>query len=231
MLQAADLVVINGATYESWLDSVSLDDSKVFDSTHELSESFIKTDDSVTHSHGPTGEHSHSGIGSQLWLDPRLAVGQAGSLEKYLVQSLPESMRFDLRNQAIKLNDRLLSMEAEFVAKTDKCRGWSVITSHPVYQYLAERLEWQVHSMHWEPNETPSDEEFASLQAAIDDSGAKIMIWEAEPTPETRARLEAMGLVIAVYDPCFQAPSEGDWFSVMEANVERLDQARVAAGQ
>lgn len=221
-LQQADLLIINGSTYESWLDSISIDDEKILNTTVALSDQLIESGEEVTHSHGPEGEHSHAGTASQLWLDPALAVRQAGTLETSLAERLQVEARTELAAKSVVLNKKLVEFESSFEDKTEACRGWAVIASHPVYQYLGRRLDWKLSSVHWEPGETPSEEEFTALQSLVESTGAKLMIWEGEPTAETRTRVEAMGLTIAVYDPCFQKPEDGDWFTVMQANVDRL---------
>lgn len=221
-LQQADLIVLNGSTYESWLDAVSIDESKWVDTTVGMKNELIESGEVVTHSHGPDGEHTHAGVATQLWLDPALALRQASVLETALAARSAESQRPQITANAVALNKKLVAFEEFFQQQTNSCRGLAVIASHPVYQYLGRRLDWQLASVHWEPGETPSDEEFTALQELVTTSNAKLMIWEGEPTPETRERVEAMGLVIVVYDPCFQTPETGDWFTVMHENVERL---------
>ena len=51
-LQKADLVVLNGASYESWLKNVSLASSRLVDTSEGFKEQFI-AQETTTHSHGP----------------------------------------------------------------------------------------------------------------------------------------------------------------------------------
>jgi len=48
------------------------------------------------------------------------------------------------------------------------------------------------------------------------------MIWEGEPDPRSVELLETMGLDSVVFDPCGNAPSEGDWLTEMKRNVDRM---------
>jgi len=48
------------------------------------------------------------------------------------------------------------------------------------------------------------------------------MLWEAPPLAATEARLRERGVTTVVFDPAGQSPSEGDFLSVMRANVARL---------
>ena len=49
------------------------------------------------------------------------------------------------------------------------------------------------------------------------------MIWKTEPPADAAARLGDMGLEIVVFDPCAHRPASGDYLSVMEDNVTRLE--------
>ena len=72
-LQKADLVLINGASYESWLKNVSLPSSRLVDTSKGFREQFI-AQETTTHSHGPGGEHEHSATAFTTWLDMALAA-------------------------------------------------------------------------------------------------------------------------------------------------------------
>jgi len=48
------------------------------------------------------------------------------------------------------------------------------------------------------------------------------MVWEAAPLPETKARLEKIGIRSVVFQPCGNEPATGNYLSVMEQNVENL---------
>ena len=77
-MQSSDLVVANGigAQYASWLDTVSIPESRLCNSaTKGLAiREYVQVDDiRLVHSHGPEGEHSHPMMISQSWLDPAIA--------------------------------------------------------------------------------------------------------------------------------------------------------------
>ena len=87
MLQAADLVLLNGAGYEGWLDKVSISAGKLVDTSAGFRDRWIRVEDQVTHSHGPQGEHSHgSEIGHtilEFHNGRRCSTGQYGTGEAY----------------------------------------------------------------------------------------------------------------------------------------------------
>ena len=82
--QQADLILLNGAGYEKWVDAVSLPKSKLCHTSAEFASDYIALEDAGTHSHGPEGEHAHGGTAFTTWLDPTLAVKQADAIRASL---------------------------------------------------------------------------------------------------------------------------------------------------
>ena len=75
--QKADLILLNGAGYEKWIERASLPASKLVDTSVAMESSYVPLDEGVVHTHGPEGEHSHKGWAFTTWLDPMIAIGQA----------------------------------------------------------------------------------------------------------------------------------------------------------
>ena len=59
--QRADLILLNGAGYAKWVDKASLPRSRLVDTSRAFADKYIQAPSAVTHSHGPGGEHAHSG--------------------------------------------------------------------------------------------------------------------------------------------------------------------------
>ena len=58
--------------------------------------------------------------------------------------------------------------------------------------------------------------------------GIRFMLWEGEPAAETRRRLQALGIGVVIFAPAMNAPTEGDFLSVMHGNAENLRRAGVS---
>jgi len=101
-------------------------------------------------------------------------------------------------------------------------RGGHVLASHPVYQYLERRYGLVLTSFHWEPDLTPSPKEWAVLDALLGQRAATVMLWEGEPTPKTRAALQARGLRVVVLPTLSNRPPEGDFVSNLRAATDAL---------
>ena len=76
-LQAADLIILNGAGYESWLAFTSLPSGLLLDTTADIQDRLLPIENVTLHQHGPQGEHSHQGAAFTTWLDPQIAIEQA----------------------------------------------------------------------------------------------------------------------------------------------------------
>jgi zinc transport system substrate-binding protein len=228
LLQSAELIVLNGANAEPWLDLVSLDESKFFDTTAGLTERLIPLADAVQHQHGPEGEHSHQGYAFTTWLDPGLLAGQARALSDRLAQYVPVEearVRQNLASLEADLSDLDNGLEAAF----GSLRGRPVLFSHPVYQYLERRYGINGHSLHWEPDAEPSTSDWIELQQVRVEHPATLMIWEDDPLPSTRDALEEGGISLITFQPAANRPESGDYLDVMEANRRRMEAASPAS--
>ncbi|TNF96127.1 MAG: zinc ABC transporter substrate-binding protein, partial [Gammaproteobacteria bacterium] len=84
--QQADLILLNGANYAKWINQVSLPRLRTVDTSRGFGDQLIKVSAGATHSHGPSGDHSHSGTAFTTWLDPQLASLQAKAIRDALIK-------------------------------------------------------------------------------------------------------------------------------------------------
>jgi zinc transport system substrate-binding protein len=222
--QAADLIVINGATYAKWLEKASLPKAKVVNTSASFQEQYIEIKDSVTHSHGPAGEHAHTGTAFTTWLNFRFAAQQAKAIEAALSRLLP-AQQAAFAKQYASLEKDLMDLDTRLEALVASQRTQPLVASHPVYQYFATRYGLNVQSVLWEPEVMPEDEQWNTLQAVLAKHPAKWMIWEGEPMAASVEKLQTLGVQSLVFDPCGNTPEQGDFLSVMQQNVVNLQQA------
>lgn len=223
-LQAADLVLLSGATYEKWRDKVSLPTKNLVDTFAATGVKPLTLPTAITHSHGAAGEHSHTGIDFNTWLDPRLAKQQAQAIAAALEEHSPENAALYAANLA-KLEQDLDGLDEAFgLLGLDQgdVSEWPLLASHPVYGYLAERYGWNLEARLWEPEEMPNDEEWQELAHLLEYHPAKWMIYEDTPAPEIAAKLEKLGVGTVVFRPCGNRPPSGDYLGEMRAGIERL---------
>jgi zinc transport system substrate-binding protein len=221
-LQQADLILLNGAGYEAWLDWVTLPADRLLDTSASLSGQLIPLREETVHQHGPGGEHSHTGVAFTLWLDPELAIAQASAIERALSSMAPEQAASFRRNLA-GLVDRLQALDEDLRRAFDSLDGQPLLFSHPVYQYLQARYGLNGVSLHWEPEESPSMKSWIELGEILSGHAARLMLWEGEPMAETRERLLQLNVRPVVFDPVANRPERGNFFDAMRGNLERLN--------
>ncbi len=191
-IQSADLILLNGAGFATWTSKVSLPRSKLVDTSRGLEDRLITTE-SITHSHGDGGEHSHEGIASYTWLDLSLATRQAQAIADALkARALDDPAAIDER--MVELADDLAELDTTSRAKLMSARDTVLIATHPRYQYLARAYALKILSLEWEAGETPGGEQLAELDALLEAQPARWILWEAPPSAEAIELLAARGL-------------------------------------
>jgi zinc transport system substrate-binding protein len=218
--QKADLILLNGADYAKWVNDISLPAAKIVNTSETFKDEYIVLEEAAVHRHGPEGEHSHKGFAFTTWVDLNYAVMQAEAVKEALIKIVPENKEMLESNfEALKASLNKLDKELSNSLKNHK--GLEVFASHPVYQYLGKRYNLNIISYHWEPDRMPSEDEWKGFEDELDHHTARIMLWEDEPLPETRNRLENMGVSIVVYNPGGNL-SDKDFLSLMKQNIEDL---------
>ncbi len=220
--QGADLILLNGAGYAGWTDRAALPPSRLVNTTREVSERYIRADETVTHAHGPEGEHEHGTLAFTTWLDPTFAVVQARAIRDALNRERPaKSAAFDSAFAELEVD--LVGLDSTLARAAESLLGTPVLGSHPVYQYLAARYDLDLRSVHFEPDEIPGAADWQELKRLQDERPARLMLWEAEPMPEVRQRLESeLGIRSVVFSPCANAPDVDDYIGIMRQNAQRL---------
>ena len=219
--QQADLILINGANYAKWVNKVTLPRFRMVNTSAASKDRYIEADEILTHSHGSEGKHGHEALAFTTWIDFSLAAEQAKTIAKALSRKKP-ALRETFQKNYEELKRELLKLDRDIKEVVSKDRSRVLVVSHPVYDYFARGYGLNIRSVHWEPDEIPMTEQMLELHSILRDHPAKWMIWEGEPVEESGERLKEIGLQSVVFDPCANAPDQGDFMSVMRQNVENL---------
>lgn len=222
--QSADLILLNGASYAKWVPKVSLPISKLVDTSASFASQFVPLDEQISHSHGPGGKHEHGDVAFTTWLDPILAIAQAQAVLDALIRLLPEESDPFLRRFEI-LENELSELDRQLASMAVAGTSTPLLFSHPVYQYLTHRYHLNGRSVHWEPEEEPSPEQWAAFEQLQIKSPVQWMVWEGTPNSATVERLSDAGVESLIFDPCGNRPAEGDYLSVMQQNAIELSKA------
>lgn len=220
--QGADLILLNGAGYAKWVERATLPASKTVDTSAGFADRYIAPEGTVTHSHGPEGDHEHRGWAFTTWLDFTLAGEQARAVAAALQTRLP-GFEADINHRLATLETDIAALDARLAGTAEAIGSEPLLFSHPVYQYVIHRYQLNGYEIHWEPDVEPDGKMWSELGHLLGHNTARWMLWEAEPLEATVTALEERGIVSLVYSPCANTPAEGDWLTVMTANAEALE--------
>jgi zinc transport system substrate-binding protein len=222
-IQSADLILLNGAGFATWTSKVSLPRSKLVDTSRGLEDRFIATA-SITHSHGDGGEHSHEGVASYTWLDLSLAASQAQAIADAIkARSLADSDAVDER--MAELSEELKRLHTAARSSLEGVADTVFIATHPRYQYLARAYGLEILALEWDAGAMPDDEDLAELETLKNESGATVLIWDAEPPAAAIDAANSLGLESVVFPPMAVPPSRTNLPERFEASVEALADA------
>lgn len=219
-IQKADLIALNGAGFATWTTRTSLPRSRIVDTSAGLSDAFISTQ-SVTHSHGADGEHSHTGTASYTWLDFAQAAQQAEALAQAMQRRMT-GLSDQVAEALPSLVDDLMTLDTEARDTLAALQGTTILATHPRYQYFARAYGLEIAALEWEAGAMPDDAQWQDLQDMAARTGATLLIWEATPPPEAMERASQIGLRSAVFSPLAGSPAEGDFISVMRAQIATI---------
>jgi len=220
--QRADLILLNGAGYAGWIDKVSLPRSKLVNTSRDFRDDYIHIEGAVTHSHGPGDTHAHQGAAFTTWIDFKFAARQAKSITDAFSKKEP-ALRQEFKKNYHTLESDLIEIDKKIRAYSSNQAPKPLIASHPVYDYLARRYDLNIKSVHWEPDQPPTDSQWSELKNILAKHPAQWMIWEAKPMQESVERLKTMGIDSLVFDPCANTPDKSDFLTIMQQNAENLE--------
>jgi zinc transport system substrate-binding protein len=217
-LQGAELVLLNGAGYSSWLDKIAISSDKLVVTSEAVKDRWIELSDTISHSHGPAGEHAHGGYAFTTWMDMSLARAQAEAVAASLQQRWPQ-LSDAIAGNLTALSADIDGLDEGYRQQALRLAGRQLIYSHPVYQYFQRRYQLPGYSLHWEPGVMPAEQQWEALRQQLNDSA--LFIWEGEPAAPIRDRMASLGLEFVVLDPAANTSGK-DWLAVQRENLARL---------
>jgi zinc transport system substrate-binding protein len=222
--QQADIILLNGAGYAKWVNKVTLPRFRLVNTSVGFKDRYIETAEILTHSHGSGGEHAHESLAFTTWIDFSLAAKQAKAIAAALSRKRPELKELFQKNYQT-LEQDLLELDGNLKTLVAKDPSRPLVVSHPVYDYFARRYGLNIKSVHWEPDEIPTDEQILELNRILKAHPAKWMVWEGKPLTGSVQQLQALGVKCLVFDPCGNSPDQGDFLDVMRQNVANMKSA------
>lgn len=220
-MQGADLILLNGATYEGWLMNVSLPDSLLVDTSLGFATRLLPSGDTFTHSHGEEGAHSHEGVASTTWMDLSLAVKQAETIQQTLARKQPGNRAFFKANYEGLVKD-LQELDREFKEIGGAEAFPEPAYSQPAFQYFANAYNLEGPSFDWEANGLLTPDMLHEIGHLKKDLAPGVLIWTQSPPDPTIEQLEQRGIKSIVVNPLDTRPESGDFLTGMHNNLQAL---------
>ncbi len=219
--QDADLIILNGAEFEKWVETANLPQSKILNTALGFKSEWVRYEGTGgEHKHGPDGEkHTHTGIDGHTWLDPILAKQQAAAIRDGLIRLQPKHEKTFRQNYNALAGD-LDRLDEAFKKLPVK---QALYANHPAYNYLAKRYGWKIVNFDLDPEFAPTKEQLAEIAAKIKTTPGKLMLWESAPTKEVAQAIQtATGLKSIEFSPCEAKPDGDGYTATMRTSIQNL---------
>jgi zinc transport system substrate-binding protein len=143
--RAADVLVINGAGFERWVDEM---EAKVVANTSEGIEFNYKEGKEVgDDEHGHGDATGGGGVNPHIWLDPILAKHQIDKIRDVMVSSDPANADYYNQN-ADRFTAELDLLDAFIRSELADCDKSDFIAFHDAFIHFSERYGLRQHSIH-----------------------------------------------------------------------------------
>ncbi len=229
----ADLIILNGAGFEEWLDAVSLPDSILFDSAHPFKDEWLVYEE-IVHSHGGQDDHSHEGYNGHTWLSPHYFRKQTTAIYEKLKTLLTEE-----EQQERNLSANFQNLYAQLTALDEKARvvleplrGTTLAATHPTYDYVAEAYGFTIFNVDIDPDEEEItghiQRELEKIKQQQESTPITFLLWEEDPSEVLVEAVTGLGLTNIVFPPLDDV-EDPDYISGMEDMLQQL--AEILANQ
>lgn len=221
VMQAAALILLNGAGFEPWTQNLSLPRSRTVTTSSAYAERLLQIDGSMTHQHGPRGAGTNGPVASATWLDPELAVGQLNQVAKSLCRLLPDQEE-KINNQAATMAELLRTQQSRLQnlrsRSTESVANWSVVAGSSDLIYLTSNLGWHLHTIN-----APDTND--ALNVAIEEFQPQLLLFRRNaPTEGAKPLVETAPPHVAI-DLCMDDDGESTFIERLTSNIDLLESA------
>ncbi len=211
-LQGANVLVINGAGMESFMDKITAQypDIPVVDATLGLQ--LIEHD-------GEANPH--------LWVSISGAIQQVDNISRQLAALDPAHAEGYLKNSQTYIG-QLQQLETEMHQALDSAPNRNIVTFHEAFAYFASEFNLEVVAVvEREPGSEPSAGELAQLIEDIKAKQAAAVFTEPQYPPDVAETISReSGVAVYALDPAVSGPEDaGAYLRIMLQNLQVLREA------
>ncbi|WP_162598811.1 metal ABC transporter substrate-binding protein [Nocardioides gilvus] len=171
--------------------------------------------------------HDHGDEDPHFWLDPLLMADLGEAVAAELGEIAPEHAD-EFTRAAEELRDDLTALDREYVERLASCERTTVVVSHDAFGYLRRYGLTFEPVAGLSPGAEPTPAGLRHLAEVIEEEEITTIFTETlAPTKLTEQLAADEGIEVAVLDPVegLTKAGEGDYFSLMRANLEALRSA------
>ena len=208
----ANLIVINGIGFESWVDDIDTINSGIVIVDTSAGISLINID--------------HSSVDPHIWLNPVMAKTQVTNIVNALVKIDPTNEKF-YRDNAKSYQAKLDSLDTKIKNELSACKK-DFITFHNAFSYFSIQYDLNQHTI-LRSNDSHSEPTLKTLEQII--NLAKkfnidvIFAEEALDTRTSQVIANEIGAKVLVLSPIEVGDENSNYLSKMENNLSNLKEA------
>lgn len=225
-LQSATAVLLSGAGYEPWLQTVSLPHSRTIDTSAAYASRLLRLDRILKHQHGPDGESAGGELVWATWLDPELALAQLRQVET-LLKKLDAGDAQDISRRAAELTAAIDRIDKSVTELAEKISGKAVrvLVDAPDYGYLLRRLNLSGRLVRLSPDSHLTGDDPDEIETQTDSNTVSVLLHRSGVEAGLLKRIRSSGVVPVEIDLCEEPVPDQGWLPRLRGNLERLAQA------
>ena len=221
-LQKSDLIIINGAGFENWIDN--LDENNYQGMIVDTSVGIITTK-FEQHDEQHDEQHAHESGDPHIWLNPLYAKIQVENIAQGFSKSDPQNEQFYHAN-AVKYIEKLDLLDSKIRNELSNCNH-DFIAFHDALSYFADEYDLNQHTII--PSNDPHGEVTAKTLENVIFTAKKLnikVIFSEENASKRTSEIIAneIGGKVLVLSP-LEVVSDGTYISKMTKNLENLKEA------
>jgi zinc transport system substrate-binding protein len=223
----ADLIVMNGAGMEPWLDRLL--ENTVPDSVRVVEASagldLIPVNDDDDHAHD---DHEGVFFNPHTWLDPINAIAQVRAIESALTEIAPSHAQ-EFSNNAEAYIAKLEDLNKRFSRAFENCESRMVVITHSSLPYFCRRYNLEEAPISGLAHQDePSPREFGELIRRAREANVRVVFHESEVSPRLAETLaKEINARVLPFNTLHTTTPDGDsdgvnYIEIMKANLRRL---------
>lgn len=220
-LEEADVFIYNGAGMEHWVDTV-------LDTLGNKELVKVEASADIELLEEQNGEEAYD---PHVWLDPMNAKAEMNNIKEALVKADPDNQAYYIQNYdtyAAKFDE----LDQKYEETLTGLKNKDIIVAHEAFGYLCNAYGLnQVGIEGLSPDSEPDPAKMEEIIKFAKDNQVKVIFFEELVSPKVAQTIaDEVGVTAEVLNPLEGLTDEdlkagGDYFSVMETNLESLVKA------